>query len=84
MGRKSISQRLANTKDVEVKKTIVRDWAANWKLEQSNLIQKLGEAIASDDYDQLCITSGELKGLTEKRFNALPNVLLKCLEADNV
>jgi hypothetical protein len=81
MGRKSISQRLKNTKSMQIKEEIALDWSANWHQEQADLVAQLGKAISADDYDQLCIIAGQLKTVTSKRFEALPNVIRLLLEA---
>jgi diphthamide synthase subunit DPH2 len=75
MGRKSISQRLSNAKELQTKQEIALDWSANWQQEQAKLIMRLEHAIKTDDYDELCIVTGELKAVTLKRFEALPNVI---------
>lgn len=76
MQHRSISQRLSKAKSTEVKHTVAQDWATSWELEQSNLIQQLGRAVKNNDYDALCVVTGELKAVTQKRFSALPKVLM--------
>lgn len=72
---RSISQRLAKAKSPETKREVVNDWIANWYKEQLSLIAQIEKAINHDDYDQLCIATGQLKAATEKRFTALPKVI---------
>lgn len=79
---RSISQRLKRAKSVESKQEAAQDWAANWQREQAGLIRDLEQAISNDDYDQLCIVSGQLKAVTEKRFDALPKVITALIGAD--
>lgn len=81
--RRSIGERLNRAKSPEVKQEVARDWAADWAREQKLLIGKLEQAVKTDDYDQLCIVTGQLKAVTEKRFCALPNVIAKISGADN-
>jgi len=77
---RSISQRLARAKSLDTKKEIALDWAKNWQHEQCKLITQLGMAVKNDDYDQLCIVTGQLKAVAEKRFSALPNVIANLSE----
>jgi len=77
---KSISQRLAKAGSLATKREIGHDWSANWQQEQKRLIHKLEQAISADDYAQLCIITGQLKAVTEKRFSALPKVIEKLTE----
>lgn len=73
--RRSIGERLNRAKSPEVKQQAARDWVADWERDQKSLIAQLEQAVKTDDYDQLCIVTGQLKAVTEKRFNALPNVI---------
>lgn len=72
---RSITQRLKRAKSPASKLAAASDWAANWQQEQTGLIRDLERAVADDDYDQLCIASGQLKAVTIKRFTALPKVI---------
>lgn len=72
---RSISQRLAKAKATETKKEVALDWAANWAREQMQLVTRLEKAVASDDYDQLCIVTGQIKAVSIKRLDALPKVI---------
>jgi hypothetical protein len=75
MQHRSISQRLKKAKSPEVKQEVALDWAANWQTEQLQLIQLLEQAVKRDDYDNLCIVTGQLKAVTQKRLEALPKVI---------
>lgn len=75
MKRRSIGERLNRAKTAKVKQEIAVDWAANWHAEQQGLITRLEQAIKTDNFDELCIATGQLKTVTEKRFSALPNVI---------
>lgn len=83
MGRKSISQRLNTAKSLQTKQEIALDWSANWSQEQVELIKQLETAIKTDNYDDLCIITGQLKAVTLKRFEALPNVIKLLTEQTN-
>ena len=72
---RSISQRLQRAKSPELKQEIAQEWAISWYQEQMALIAKLEHAIQNNNIDQLCVATGQLKAVTSKRFDALPNVL---------
>lgn len=76
MGRRSISQRILTAGSAEAKRATAIEWADNWQTEHERLIQVLERAIRTDDYDLLCRTTGQLKAVGQKRFEALPKVLL--------
>lgn len=78
---RSISQRLKRAKSPAAKLAAATDWAKNWHHEQAALIRDLERAVSNDDYDQLCIVTGQLKAVTGKRFEALPKVVVALSEA---
>lgn len=75
--QRSISQRLDKAKSTEVKQEVALDWAAAWAKEQKWLIGLLEQAVKRDDYDMLCIATGKLKAVTNKKLGALPKVINK-------
>lgn len=75
MQNRSISQRLKKAAVLSTKREIALDWAAAWKREQEDLVRQLGKAVASDDFDQLCRIAGQIKAVTEKKLESLPNVI---------
>jgi hypothetical protein len=77
--RKSISQRLASAGSLEVKREILRDWVNNWESEQGGLINMLSDAIDADDQQRMIEIHEQLRGLTNKRFPGLRNVLEKLI-----
>ena len=72
---KSIGQRLKTDKPIEHKLMVAQSWVTEWEAQHSKLIAQLERSIQNDDYDQLCIATGQLKVEAKKRFTALPNVL---------
>lgn len=78
---RSISQRLAKAKSPESKEEAALDWAQSWEREQLALIAKLEQGIKHDNYDDLCIATGQLKAVSNKKFEALPKVITKLIEA---
>lgn len=74
MKHKSINQRLKTAKSLTVKQAILEKWALDWQFEQMMLIRNLEHAIRSNNYDQLCITTGQLKTVSQKKFEALPKI----------
>lgn len=79
---RSISQRLNKAKSPEARKEVLADWAKSWEKETIELIRKLEQAIKTMDYDQLCINTGQLKAVAQKRFKALPNIFVRLAEGD--
>jgi hypothetical protein len=75
MGRKSISQRLSAAKSPDTKAEIKAEWAAAWESETMQVFARLERAIQRNDFDELCISAGQLKAVLQKHFTALPNVL---------
>ena len=80
MGRKSISQRLAKAKSPEVASEIKIEWAAAWESETMQVFARLKRAIQRNDYDELCIATGQLKAVMQKHFAALPNVFTESVK----
>lgn len=74
MKHRSINQRLKRAKSNETKQEILQDWAENWQQEQLHLIKMIENAISSDDYNQLCTATSQLKAMSSKRFAALPKI----------
>ena len=79
MGHKtrSISQRIEKAKYTDRKCEVIQDWASYWEEEQFELITQLEQAIKNDDYDLLCRTTGQLKAVSDKKFDGLSNALEK-------
>ncbi|BFH18371.1 hypothetical protein WJ0W_007180 [Paenibacillus melissococcoides] len=72
----SVNQRLKRVRKLEVKKEIALDWVEGWQEEHDDLIRQLERAIRNDDYDLLCRATGQLKTVGQKRFEALPKILV--------
>lgn len=72
---RSISNQLKRAKALDTKRKIAIDWAHRWHQEQAALIAQLGQAIKRNDFDAMCIITGELKAVTQKRFEGLLNVV---------
>lgn len=75
MKHKSISQRLKTAKSIDTKKLVAQDWATNWQAEQTALIDMLGKALHKNNFDELCIAVGQLKAVTQKKFEGLTKVI---------
>jgi hypothetical protein len=80
----SISQRLRKAQSPEAKKAVALAWAKSWKEDHDELIRDLEHAIRTNDYDLLCIATGQLKAVGQKRFDALPRVLSHLAETPAV
>ncbi len=77
---RSIATRLSRAKSPQAREALLKDWVANWREDQFDIIRQFEQAIGTMDYDAFCIATGELKAVTEKRFPALENVLKKLQE----
>lgn len=73
--RLSISGKLHRAKTTEERVKLFKEWLNAWINEHNVLNRRLGMAIDKDDYDLMCKTSGELKGLGAKKFQALTTVV---------
>lgn len=74
---RSITQRMDKAKSTGRKLEVIQDWTTNWEEEQFELITQLEQAIKNDDYDLLCRTTGQLKAVSDKKFNGLSHALEK-------
>ena len=72
---RSVSQRLKRAKSREAKQLTAINWATDWQQEQFELVALLEKAIKQSDHDKLCVATRQLKAVTNKRFEALLNVL---------
>lgn len=79
---RSISQLLDRAKSAELKRAVMINWSKSWENETMELIRNLERAVRTMDYDQLCINTGQLKAVAQKRFSALPNIFLRLIETD--
>jgi hypothetical protein len=80
MGRKSISQQLRQYTTLARRQKVLAEWITSWQQDQFDLIKQLEQAIKTDNYDNLCIATGQLKEVTLKRFEGLNNVIKILLE----
>lgn len=72
---RSIKERLQRAKNPDTQREIIEEWVESWHAEHCNLIARLEQAIKSDNYDELCIATGQLKTVHEKKFKAIPNII---------
>lgn len=71
--RRTITQHIRRARSKERLLELAEKWINDWEAEQTGLIDRLGNAVARDDYDEECICTGQLRAITEKRFNGLKN-----------
>ncbi|MEW6708517.1 MAG: hypothetical protein AB1403_01735 [Candidatus Riflebacteria bacterium] len=71
---RSIAQRLAKTNKPAIRREILNDWSLNWENDQLTTIHQLEQAIKNNDHALLCKSAGQLKAITEKRFDGLSNI----------
>ena len=72
---RSLGQRLRRAGSAGVRREIITDWADTWLAEQQHIVQMLEQAIKTDDYGLYCRATGQLKTVTDKRFNGLLNAI---------
>lgn len=70
---RTITERIKRARTKERLLELTAEWVDKWETEQVELIRRLGNAIANDDYDEECICTGQLRAITEKRFTGLRN-----------
>lgn len=77
---KSIGGRLRSAKTRPRRREILTEWRHNWYDDQMDIVAQLERAIGRMDYDALCIATGQLRAVTEKRFLGLDSVIRRLTE----
>lgn len=75
--RRSISEKINYASTLNEKLDIALEWALKWEEEQLKLLDLMGRAVASNDFDMQCKMVGQLKEVSRKKFAALSNVIEK-------
>lgn len=75
MQNRSISQRLKRAAELATKREIALEWAEAWQKEQEELVRRLGQAVATNDFDNLCKITGQLRAVSEKKLQSLPKII---------
>lgn len=83
MAHRSIKDRIRRAKSNEVRREVLTDWAANWRSDQEDIVRQFERAVSRRDYDALASLTGQLKAVTEKRFEGLASVIDALTEADD-
>lgn len=81
---RSIKQRLQKAKSIIAKKDTIDEWVLSWSSDQSYVIKILEAAIRAKDWDKVCIATGQIKSITEKRFEGLQSVIDHLINRDNL
>ena len=84
MGNKSISIKLRSACTYQRQQVVLSEWAKGWELDQKDVIDKLYKAALHHDYDEVMHMTAQLKGISDKRFVALNNVLRIITDPDRV
>lgn len=79
---KPIGKRMKSLKSYQTQQKVLSDWSANWKQDQLKVITQLEAAARINDRGEVFHMIDQLKGLTEKRFTALNNVLYMLTDPD--
>lgn len=79
---KSVGVALKNKKTYQAQQRLLSKWVVNWKSDQESVIEQLECAMINNDICEALRILGQLKGLTDKRFTALNNVLYILTDPD--
>lgn len=82
MKRRSIGERLARTKSLDVRREIALDWTANWIQDHEGVISEIEKALTHKDAEAAGRHLGQLKSLSNKRMTTLVNVIEKLSDDD--
>lgn len=82
MKRLSIGERLRKAHSLDVRRKIALDWTANWIADHDETIRDLECRLARGDIAGAGQSLAQIKGLSDKRFAALPNLIEKLTDED--
>lgn len=82
--RKTIGARMKSVKSYQKQKEILLDWSKNWKDDQSTVIHRLSRGVAKNDIGEIKYMLDQLRGMTEKRFTGLDNIIGMVCDPDRV
>ena len=72
---RSIGERLKIARSPETKRIILSEWVDGWEREQAQLTLNFSLGAEICDYDAVMIAVGQLRAVTQKRFEALYGIL---------
>ena len=72
---RSIGERLDRARSPEAIRETLRDWVANWHDDQKNIVAQFEYGTSHMDSDVLATATGQLKAVTQKRFEALAKII---------
>lgn len=76
MGRqKTTKARMQKAKTIEKRWELFNEWVSRWQNEQRWVLRCLNEAICNHNHDDITIYCGQLRAITEKKFETLFNML---------
>lgn len=81
-GRPSITIRVRKNKRPERKAEILHEWATEWENEHVDLIHRLRVAIDQNDLVKIKRSFGQLRAVTQKKHDALHNIIDELLSAE--
>ena len=85
--RRSIGERLKAARSPEARLETVTDWVADWRRDQMDIVRQLEQAIGDDpaamDWDDLSSATGQLRSVTERRFEGLAGLVRRLTEQTN-
>lgn len=71
----SISMKLKKANTYQKRKDITQEWAEAWQKDMDETLIKLRRAAMRDDHGEIMHMIDQLKGMSNKRFTGLKNVL---------
>lgn len=81
---KSISKKMESTHTYQRQEEILLEWADSWEKDFNRTHELIRTAIISRDIGAAMHYSDQLRGLTEKRFQALENIIYKVCDPERV
>lgn len=79
---KSVGDRLRSAKTLSAREEIARDWMTQWQAEQMTLIRGMEKNLQRSDIPMTGKTLGQLKVMSEKRFQGLASVIKRLADPD--
>ncbi len=80
--KRSVSERLKKTKNSETRAEILHEWATAWENEHVDIIDRLRVAIDQNNLVNIKRSLGQLRTVTQKKHDALHNIIDKLLSAE--
>lgn len=80
--KRSISERLKKCRSQKTRAEMLHEWATEWENEHVDLIDRLRVAIDQNDLVKIKRSFGQLRAVTQKKHDALHNIIDELLSAE--